>query len=347
MELSRQPSERQPIVFDIANIDDESKRGAGNSLANKFHFGWASFDNPLYDLVAMDDGIDDEGHLDMERLDAVEKLQDYLEGRQGQPILMVDIFSEPEGLATGDRDLVYITGYIAQLSGQEPPLRLGHGGGIAVQGKHANLHGYTDAAGAYNTQYLTEAEQPTLSLKSQTFDLGKPGEGSTRDDLDATQVVVAGEEILPWIKATFSPENQYVFYMDVVRTLLRNRPDDHLFDASVLDTMIDPEFVERADNELAALSEVAQTLTDYERQVTNLHRVIDGKLGEANLSLEALRNRLGTNPSRLPYTQTSHPISVTADLDTPTGPQIEDRFRAIKFHSGYLATLVNHAAHNR
>jgi hypothetical protein len=199
MELGTMIVEREPIVFDVNQLPDGFNDGREGRIQAAFCFDKVKFSDDLQTAVAKCNGIDNEGNLDMQLLSASERTAEYLKGRQGQPVVLINTVSNAE---TGQE--FYSCGYIALLSDAEQLVGLHEddrgsiSGGIGVQAGKVWFNNYV-LNDRLNTQYLhAETTGRVISLSTREFTLGFANHD---DELNrvSTQEVIAGEDIIPWI----------------------------------------------------------------------------------------------------------------------------------------------------
>lgn len=331
MELGKEVISQDPIVFDVGQIPEDWGRGDEKRVKLAFVCEKVALENPVHNAVALAGGIDPEGKLDMQMVVAAEQAAEYLKDKQGQPVVWVDVARDPENR---DKSLVFLNGFIG-ISGQDEVF---HRAGICVEEGYTGIHGYTDNNGRYRSQYLTDMDGTALSLASQTLRIGYPGYRSERDELDFTQELVAGEDIVPWIIDTLGDDEGYELYMNIVFSLLRH---DH--NPATLDSMIERPFAESARREYEILQETQSVLQDYAQTVETYRRIIEGETAKANLALEALGRQFTSG--RIPRTFDSYSNDVTEVLNGVEGPKILQRLSAIDFSKSYISKLVTRIAH--
>lgn len=340
MRIPEDASSREPIVFNPHSAANAELFDPDSELPywSSFQLGRASFGNPIYDAVAYSSsGIDVDGKLNMAMVQATEAVAEYVDGKHGQPLLLMETASEPDE----DGDFTYMRGFIARLATEGPLVGVfGHNEGIAVTGSHARPHLYTDSNNIYHAQYFSEVKTPTIPLAQSEFTLGRPGRG-TKNDYVYRQDIAAGEEILPLIDELFSEPNRYRFYMDMIGSLLRNRSDQQ--DWSVLDTVIAEPYLRTATGELGALDRIDATLKTYDKKITQARRVVEGITAQANLDLMAAAEEYDPDYQGIPQTQDSYPMSVTNQLDGPYGDQMKKRHHAIDYQRDPLRQLTQRA----
>lgn len=337
MRIPEDASSREPIVFNPHSAENAEHFDPDSELPywSSFQLGRASFGNPIYDAVACSSsGIDVDGQLNMVMVQAAEAVAKYVDGKHGQPLLLMETASEPGQSG----DFAYMRGYVARLATKGPLVGVfGHNEGIAVTGSHARPHLYTDENNIYHAQYFSEVKTSTIPLAQSEFKLGMPGAG-TRNDYVYRQDIAAGEEILPLIDELFSEPNRYRFYMDMIGSLLRNCADQQ--DWSVLDTIIAEPYLSTATGELGALDRIDATLRNYHTKVTQVRLMAEGMTAQANLDLIAAAEEYDPDFQGIPRTHDSYPMPVTNLLNGPYGEQMKQRYEAIDYQREPLRQLT-------
>ena len=342
MELGQQISEREPIMFDRANLP-EGFRGEEEGMLAAFKFNRVAFEDDLQTCVAMSYGISESGELDMSMLVAVEQAAEYLERHQGQPVVIANMHTDnsPEGKLTS------VNGHIATLADGPNLVGLHERAdtsqkhpGIAVKDSYSSFDSYT-ANGELNTQYLRPNSSPVIPLSSPELTLGRPGDSKfSHDEQEVRQEVVAGEDIVPWIIKTFgSDENGYHVYMNIVKSVTSGEGVEF----AQLESLLQEPFVGMAAAEQAMLRDTREVIANYEFKKTNTVRMLEGFKGEANLALSGIEAAHPGFRNRIPRTNSSYPADVTSSLDDPYGEQIEGRMKAIDHHQAPLDKLLNEA----
>jgi hypothetical protein len=321
----------------LSNVPD----GIGSdkeSLCSAFCFGRIRFENDLYTAVAMSEGIDDGGILDMAMVEGVEKTADYLRDRQGQPVVIVDTIVTNEGSKL-------FNGYIATLAvvpeivglhknSQDERMRPG----IAINGACTSFQQYVTVNNQIGTHQLTYISSNNIALASNELVIGKPDINGLGSDGLARQEVIAGEDIVPWIVDHIGRgENGYDFYFNIVNALSREKD----FEFKQLEPLLVEPFVGMAQAELEMLEGISRVLGDYRFRVENANRMLAGYKGEANLALLGLASAHPQYRNRIPRTSSSYPAVVTSSLDDSCGEQVEGRTAAVARHIDPLAKLIN------
>ncbi len=347
MELGHEIIEdREPVVFDITTLPEGFNKGTIDEIHAAFVFDRVAFDDDLHTAVARQHGINEQGELDVRMLAATEHVADYLRDKQDQPMILVDTAFEENS----ERDFVFMHGYIATVDSVDEPVGMVRGSrdnrkqsGIAVTEGFTRLHGYCDQNGSYRSQYLTDQDGSTaVPLSSREIVIGWPGKDSQREELSFRQEIVAGQDIVPWIETTFSEDNRYTFYMDVVQSIVRHRNSSK--DLSVLDCLLVEPYVTLAKRERDTLKDIEQTLKGYDSKVNNLRKMIDGAVAEANLTLGELDSQYRDIKGVVPQSSGSYPLPITSPLDSPYGSQLKERQYAIDWYQNTLGPLTLRAA---
>lgn len=340
MQLGINTVEREPIVFDKASLPDGYRdREGGMFMA--FVTGKARFDSELQTAVAMSEGIDDNGILDLEILAGVEQAAEYLSDKQGQPLFLVETSRDP-----GSEDIRGLSGFLAVVADVEKPVGIHiteklnrEVPGIAVMPKFTRPSGYRQG-GRYWSQYQSDMDGSRIEFVEQHFAIGSPGYKRRADDeTEYRQYIVAGEEIVPWIEEVFVGDDRYFVYKDVVTRLAMRRAED--IGAVVLDSLLIEPYVSKLEKEYLALQDVSNTLDHYEQVISDAEKIISGAEGNANIALRAVSDK---NPKILSYPGS---VNVTAPVDGGEGAQLERRRRTINYETESLQPILSRVSQLR
>ncbi len=346
MRIEAVVAQREKIFFDLEQLPEGYKDREG-SVASAFAFDRVAFGDDLQTAVAKSHGIEDDGGLDMSMLAGVEQIHDYLDGRQGEPVALLDVAHESY---EHDAKFVYLAGYIGTILDIPEPVGLvvpfestrnRKSAGIAVNNVYTNIHGFLEGpveTQHYRSQYLSDQTGGLIPFNSQTLKVGEPGYDK-RADLHYEQVIVAGSDIVPWIRSEFSGESVYNLYMDIVQSIVRG--EDVYADLPALDSILDEELLNIARDELDALRSSKAIIDDFEFHSENLEAALRGKAAEANIALQALGNQfIG---GREPRTSDSYSIKLTDPVNGTYGSQLDKRRKAIEWTSKPLIALTRRA----
>jgi hypothetical protein len=215
-------------------------------LRGKMYRREVSFGNPLKDAIALSYGTTDDGELDLRQFESISSLGEYLQDRHGQPFLIADtLWLEGRHVRT---DIA--AGVLADLPqpvGVRISDRVGFktsygiddaDAGIAVEGKAYGI----ELEKFHNTPLrlrravvMNEGVMP-FNLPGMFIRVGKPHEGGQVDPatIKSKQVVVAGEDILPWIQNEFEKNEQYDVFLGLLNALRNTGTEQYLAAADFL-----------------------------------------------------------------------------------------------------------------
>jgi hypothetical protein len=311
------PADQLPDGFNPSADDDR------NVFHLAFALGGAQFQNPLHTLIAQSKGIDPHGNLDMEMLSAAQKTAEYLVGRQGQPVVIVE-------KSTSDGITLY-QGHIGTLDG-EPilgfhPSEHGSDGnpGIGASGNFHSFNCYIRGRHeSLGTQWLNDRTGP-IPLSTQEIVLGKPQYNKGRAEFDnVTQEIVAGSDIIDWLKTEFNESDGYHFFMNIVWSLTeQDQP------AESFNHLLQEPFVSILHEERVALESVRKVIEGYKKRKDLLQKALIGAQAQASLDIDEIAHTHPKLKGRFPQTWTSNQISVVGNLDNAYGEQLDERIAAI------------------
>ena len=325
MEVLSIDSEAEPIVFDKTNLSPPLAQP--DELAYRFHFGRLTFGNEIYDTVAINRGIDDEGRLDMSMVAAAESVDEYLKGKQGQPVVMSE-FTYYQDRLVRVCSLVGVLSDEQSLVGRLFDVGAKSGGraGIKLKGDC-----YTVEADVVDRIRLTRLDRVAfdfMPITSRDITLGKPGGGHQIDDYRSEQYVTAGEDILKLLEAKLTaPISRYELWLGLI---------DGLKDPAARQYMLQSPYSEMLSSELNALHSAVSTLTAAKNKTNLYEAAIRGTRAEASLELAAIELSLGELACRLPYTTARVTSEVTALTDYDS--RLKAVTKVIDRLSGYKAT---------
>lgn len=326
MRLEQEPRpDLGPITFPADQLPDgfdPSTDGERNVFYSAFALGRVRFQYPLHTLIAQSEGIDPNGNLDMEMLSAAQKTAEYLANKQGQPAVVVE-------KSTSDGITIY-QGHIGVLDGE--PILGFHSDkrdydkpGIGVNGNFHSFHCYI--GGHYEslgTQWLTDRTGP-IPLSSQEIVLGRPQYKKGQADFETvSQEVLAGTDIIDWLKAEFNERNGYHFFMNIIWSLTEQDQPSESFDH-----LLHEPFVSIVNEERVALESARKVIESYKQRKDLLQKALAGAQAQASLDLDEIASSHPKLIGRFPQTQTSYPASVVSSLDDAYGEQLDARIAAI------------------
>jgi len=245
MELVSNKSEQlKPVVFDVSQLDERLRDSPLylHFLARRASFGG---DKRAYDLTAACvDGIDEEGNLNMDLLASIELAFEHLEGHEGEPVAFVQTVTTDTikkidatiGVLAPDRAVAGILGY-------------GSGGaGLYSLGTPYSLNAYNtrDGEGIHVERSVPlDHSQGVVPFHTHEVKIGQPYVIQGVEVATAHEVIV-GDEIIPWIKATFgeTPDG-YRMYVGFLQALRANGSESYLNDAFFVKTLAREHQVEK------------------------------------------------------------------------------------------------------
>lgn len=325
----------EQITFDLSQ-HPEIELTDERVLATSFKFGRASFGNELQDAVAMEYGIDNDGHLDMDMLMAAQEAAAYLEDKTGQPFVLIDVVD------LLDTDTRLFNGFVGVVPEKAVGLHPGQHipqAGIAVEGKHSAWFEFHTEGEKYATTYLRVDCPEIIPFYDQRFKLGHPGDlYMDRREASAEQYLIAGEEIVPWIIEHIGDGAAgYELYMDIVFSLTRGV--DHA-DYPALEMILREPFLEMARNESYGLRNAQGAIENYKKKMADIEKMKQGIIGETNFALRSIAQVFEDMENRIPRTNTSYSVKVTEEMDGTYGPQIEERLKALERHKDPVDKLI-------
>jgi len=230
MELVSNESEQpKPVVFDVAQLDERLQGGPLylNFLSRRTTFGEG---NRTYDLTAAcDDGIDEEGNLNMQLLATIESTLEHVRGHEGEPVAFIQTVSN-DSIKKLDATIGVLATDVA-VSGK---LGYGSGGsGLAGQGVPYSLNAHN----GFNRSNMTversvplDRSEDIVPFYTHDVKIGQPY--TIRDtEVTTTHEVIVGDEIIPWIKANFGEtQDGYKLYIGFLQALRANGAESYLKD---------------------------------------------------------------------------------------------------------------------
>ncbi len=332
MEFSADPNHNNSpqIVFDLSLLP-ERYRERPDELSIAFALDDARFDDELHTAVAKSRmGISPNGELNMQMLEDAKKAGEYLEGRQGQALIMVR-------KRYHNGELIGITGNVGVIADSEKPLglhttyeRRDLQAGILVDGDSSSFSLFR-ADGEFHTTSLRSNETRTIPLSSDYFAFGEHKDGYVQE-------VIAGDEIVPWIIETLGDgQNGYDFYSTIIRALVVGDAIDH----SQLDSLLVEPFLSMMVAEREILVEITVAVSSHKSKVESARKILEGANGEANLALSALYERYSKITNSIPQTRNSYPVRITQAVDSPLGAQSLERTEALKRRITPLNIAIN------
>lgn len=315
MELGKVRVSSEQVIFDCGA--DMSTGTNNGDLYYEFRIGRSSFGHDLYDAVAINNGLDKEGRLDMGMVAAAEQAKDYLEGRQGQPVVAVETISR-------DGRILRIDGLVGVLADSDKLI------GTFEVDKNKKA-GINLSSGPYEISFefsnharlerAIKCEEKTILPLSfyPFFRLGKPGYFRKSQEHTYTQDLVAGDDILPWI-AQIVGENSagYELFCGITSAIESGEAKEYL---------LKEPYTSMLREEQLALKSIGEILSETKIKIDVYSQVIEGLKADANLQLFAIKEGLGELALRLPLTQESHRTSVVAMINDIPG--IEQRLIAV------------------
>lgn len=332
MELGRQTT-AEPIVFDFDSLDlnDNLRQHTGYPL---FLAGRAKFAEDLQNAVALGHGIDEEGRLDMDMYQAAQAAESYLEGRQGQPVVLAENIFGPEGNFVRVDALVGVLGTDDKLVGTHRRHNSTYGG-IALQGSGYEMSAYRVFGPLRLERSIPmnapeSSEDGLLSFDNPTVTLGKPGGEDREDGYRHTQELLAGEDIMEWVKRQFpEPLEGY----EIVKGLLMalRTPEAQAY-------VLQEPYVTLLKAETGTLERIQDKLSAYHTKVAQLEQARLGALAQASLDLSAIEEELVIPAARLPYTHDSNRNHILAEVEGLR--DLAARQAAVERAQNYLGKLV-------
>lgn len=309
MELGKAgTAEREPIVFDFSTLPEDQQAVQGKNIL--FSAGYASFGNELYDAVAMgSEGIDDEGRLDMDALAAAEAAESYLRGRQGQPVVLADMIRDEDGNVLRVDALLGVLDQGDKLVGAFKGPGGWSYGGIKLEGDCHELTAFS-FSGVPRAPVRLEppvrlerviiasggaADFGLLPFDRVSVTLGHPEDPRPdRPNWEYTQELVAGEDIMQWVREQFGEEAAgYEMFTGLLMGVRTPKAQAYL---------LQKPFVTMLAQEQHRLEEISATLGRTRQKVELYDRARAGVLADASLALDALKEKAGPLARRLPYT---------------------------------------------
>lgn len=331
MELGK-TSAREPVVFDFSklNLSDNLQEHKGYLL---FLGGHASFGDELKDAVALSQGIDDEGHLDMAMYEAAEATQDYLQGRQGQPVVLANHVVS-EGKTVRVDAMVGVLGQDDKLIGLLPRGRNANAG-IALQGQCYVLSAYSMGEGLRLERCMPFErdweEGGYLPLTGPYGSIGKPERTNAHSDYHYAQELVAGEDISAWLEEWFpDTADQYEMVLGLLMGLRTAEAQAYVLHEPYTDML---------QTEQQTLQRISRELSHAHNRISLHERAIQGEYAQASLALASIYDEATfLTRRRLPRTNDSDRNSVVAEVRTLR--DIGAREHAVQSAQGYLSNLV-------
>jgi hypothetical protein len=329
-------TDREPLVYDFDANPPARPLPLDVPLKYAFRKGDLSFNDELLDIVAMIDGIDEDDRLNMSVLTAVEAVLDYVEGRQGEPFVMAETFYI--GDAFGRLDMVVgILGQDQKIAGvfQDPAERRARYSGLKVSGDPREVAAYATDQGLRLERVSLPVPQVVngvLPFVTPYFKLGRPSVlAADPRDSSTKQEIVAGVDILPWIKESFTGEvDQYTVVCGIARALQSKRASQYILQPPHSDTLA---------QERATLQLITETLSAARDQISQHEEAIVNIREDATRRLAGIEETLGALAYRLPYTQGGDVAMVVAPVDA--GSNLGSRLRAIANLQKQLAELTD------
>jgi len=230
MELvPNESAQEKPVVFDISQLDE---RLLGHDLYLNFLSRRTSFGEGkrIYDLTAAcDDGIDEEGNLNMQLLATIESTLEYAKGHEGEPIAFIQTVSIDSikkidatiGVLALDDVAAGRFGYTSGTSG------------LAGQGTPYSLNAYNGSGRKTITVERSiplDRSEDIIPFYTHDIKIGQPY--SIRDtEVTTVHEVVVGTEIISWIKENFGEtEEGYKMYIGFLQALRANGAESFLND---------------------------------------------------------------------------------------------------------------------
>lgn len=336
MELSKEVHDQEPIILDLSMLDEKQTE---DKLSRQFNLGRLTFGDELKDCVAAGGGITETGYLDLVMLEGLRQTSEYLEGRQGQPVVMADtVVRQQEGI---DNHIVIFSGYIGTLANETKLI------GMKEIGSSMNMHpGISVTKGFFGFKIVeTSSDFYTDSLYKDEGDVLpvfpiRP-QRTWGDYADRKREIVAGTDIVPWILETFGDGiNGYSVYMNVVYALTRNPG----YEFNALKPLLDGPFLDIAKQEHKFHSQLEETLLTFQAKDWAIKKIAEGNIGQTNL---ALMEAIETYPyfrGRLPRTSSG---SAAESVDKPGAPKISSRLEAVAREKDPLTKLLAEAQRNQ
>jgi hypothetical protein len=320
-----------PVMYDFSTIDPQIvQQYRGGDMFRLFQRGLASFDDDLQNAVALNHGIDDDGQLDMNMLQAAETAEGYLRGRQGQPVVVADLLYKSKDSMVRIDALVGVLGSEDTLVGtfDRDGWKVG---GISLQDQCYKM----SAVGAYGPirHDRTSPESGEgrsdriMQLKTSAITLGVVQPES--DTYWTQQELLAGDDIITWLIEEFGEDEGYELFTGIMMGVR---------DAEAQKYLLQEPFTTRMKREQAILLELGSKLEAARRKVRAHEAAYKGALAEAYLGLAAVAEEAGDLRHRLPSTNDSNRTSI--DDEVIGLSDIEARQRAVQQSQEYLGKLI-------
>ncbi|MDB5175383.1 MAG: hypothetical protein JWM81_241 [Candidatus Saccharibacteria bacterium] len=329
-------TDREPLAYDFDANPPARPLPPGEPFKNAFRRGDLSFNDELLDMVAMIDGLDEDNCLNMPVLTAVEAVLDYVEGRQGEPFVMAETFYIGDAFGRLDT-VVGILGQEQKIAGvfQGPAGRRARYSGLKVSGEPREVAAYATDQGLRLDNVslpVPEVVSGVLPFVTPYFKLGRPSVlAADPRNSRSKQEIVAGDDILPWIKESFTSEvDQYTIVCGIARALQSKRASQYI---------LRPPYSDKLALERSTLETIAETLSAARDQITQHEEAIVNVREDATRSLAGIKETLGALAYRLPYTRGGDVASVVAPVDA--GSNLGSRLRAIANLQKQLAELTD------
>jgi len=278
MELVPNGSEQPtPVVFDMSQLDERLQGGPLylNFLSRRTTFGEG---NEAYDLTAAcDDGIDEEGTLNMQLLATIESTLEHVKGHDGEPVAFVQTVSTDAikkidatiGVLAPDGAVIGKLGYDAA-----------GGPGLSGQGVSYSLsahNGYNRSTVTVERSIPLERSEAIVPFYTHEVKIGQPYtiQGA---EVETVHEVIVGNEIIPWIKTNFGEtEEAYGIYIGFLQALRANGAEAYLNDEFFLRTLAREQQVEKM---------ARRVLKDYIDTAKDLQTLIEANRIEAERKLQ-------------------------------------------------------------
>lgn len=322
MKINFEPVIDETIVFDRSDLPEGFAEKEGG-MSTAFQVNRARFNDPLQTAVAMVGGINEAGELDMVRLRAFEVVREHLRNKDGEAVALIDTLRGESG------KIGIISGYIGTLvSGAT--LFSDINGRVSTQipseycgefRAHSGSERGDNSAIWVDRTATIEGEIPTSGFE---FKLGVP-RGSK--ETIATQEVLAGGEIIPWVVENFGEGSDgYEVYKMLFNALTKR---GELITESAKIFAVEP-FISLVQREAEMKKKVREALQSYLDQAQDLERMREGNIGRTNIALRELEAEF-SDMERQMYPQGSGKM---------TGPVHDHAYKPAKERIGILERSV-------